>query len=453
MAYVNLRQIGRAPKNGNDHEINYRDSSGRRRSKRFRYKKDALEFEAAVTLNVGGVRGRKQSEKITVDEAFEKWIAHLRVSGGRSNDGASASTLGGYESIHARWIAPTLGGYRLGKLDRETVQDWRSSMVSSTGSEPSPRQRGTADDQLVRFLNWCINEELMPENPAKSRSGARVPRPKVRKTKPHIYLDNRQVWRLAAHAPDETTRNITLTMANSGLRFGEVAALTAGDFDPDTGEIRVHRAYAMNRGKMYITRTKSHEERTVQVAGGVKTLLADRASSLTPDDLLFTTLTGRPINRDNWADRKFGLAAKSASTAVRRLQETLGVSEFKGPHAFYGTKTKKAVERATTLRGLGLGADLGGTPGQFDAALAILGEAAGSIDLQEGDIDFVQPTPHDMRHTAASIAIRSGASVKAVQAMLGHASAKVTLDTYAGLFPDEKAAVAAAMADALAMPA
>lgn len=46
-------------------------------------------------------------------------------------------------------------------------------------------------------------------------------------------------------------------------------------------------------------------------------------------------------------------------------------------------------------------------------------------------------TPHDLRHTAASLAISSGANVKAVQAMLGHKSAAMTLDTYADLFPDD----------------
>jgi integrase len=44
---------------------------------------------------------------------------------------------------------------------------------------------------------------------------------------------------------------------------------------------------------------------------------------------------------------------------------------------------------------------------------------------------------HDLRHTCASLLIRQGASVKAVQAQLGHASASVTLDRYGHLFPDE----------------
>lgn len=44
---------------------------------------------------------------------------------------------------------------------------------------------------------------------------------------------------------------------------------------------------------------------------------------------------------------------------------------------------------------------------------------------------------HDLRHTAASLAVHSGASVKSVQRMLGHASAALTLDLYAGLFDQE----------------
>jgi integrase len=51
--------------------------------------------------------------------------------------------------------------------------------------------------------------------------------------------------------------------------------------------------------------------------------------------------------------------------------------------------------------------------------------------------------PHELRHTAASLAIGAGASVKAVQAMLGHATATLTLDLYGHLYPDELDAVAA----------
>jgi len=69
---------------------------------------------------------------------------------------------------------------------------------------------------------------------------------------------------------------------------------------------------------------------------------------------------------------------------------------------------------------------------------------------QAVDADFPRLTPHDLRHTAASLAISAGANVKAVQAMLGHASATMTLDTYADLFDDDLEAVAARLDEARA---
>ena len=49
---------------------------------------------------------------------------------------------------------------------------------------------------------------------------------------------------------------------------------------------------------------------------------------------------------------------------------------------------------------------------------------------------------YDLRHTCASLLIAQGASVKAVQAQLGHATASITLDTYGHLFPSELEALA-----------
>jgi integrase len=51
-------------------------------------------------------------------------------------------------------------------------------------------------------------------------------------------------------------------------------------------------------------------------------------------------------------------------------------------------------------------------------------------------------TPHELRHTAASLAVSAGANVKAIQKMLGHASAAMTLDVYSGLFDDDLDGVA-----------
>jgi integrase len=44
---------------------------------------------------------------------------------------------------------------------------------------------------------------------------------------------------------------------------------------------------------------------------------------------------------------------------------------------------------------------------------------------------------HDCRHTCASLLIRQGASIKAVQQQLGHITPMVTLNVYAHLFEDD----------------
>jgi integrase len=62
---------------------------------------------------------------------------------------------------------------------------------------------------------------------------------------------------------------------------------------------------------------------------------------------------------------------------------------------------------------------------------------------QKADESFPSITPHDLRHSAASLAISAGANVKAVQRMLGHAKASMTLDVYADLFEEDLDSVAA----------
>jgi integrase len=69
--------------------------------------------------------------------------------------------------------------------------------------------------------------------------------------------------------------------------------------------------------------------------------------------------------------------------------------------------------------------------GAFDAAAERIG--AGAIH------------PHELRHTAASLAIAAGADVKVVQQMLGHKSAIMTRDLYGHLFADRLDEVADAL--------
>ena len=62
-------------------------------------------------------------------------------------------------------------------------------------------------------------------------------------------------------------------------------------------------------------------------------------------------------------------------------------------------------------------------------------------------IGLPQLTPHDLRHSFAVAALRSGMDVKTLQSILGHASASITLDVYAH-YTEDMSTVAAARLDA-----
>jgi integrase len=52
---------------------------------------------------------------------------------------------------------------------------------------------------------------------------------------------------------------------------------------------------------------------------------------------------------------------------------------------------------------------------------------------------------HELRHTAASLAIQAGANIKALQNMLAHESAGLTLDRYGHLYGSDVEAVGVAI--------
>jgi site-specific recombinase XerD len=62
-------------------------------------------------------------------------------------------------------------------------------------------------------------------------------------------------------------------------------------------------------------------------------------------------------------------------------------------------------------------------------------------EWSEAQADFKQPAfgPHTLRHVYASLQIEQGVTPKVLQKLMGHATLKLTLDTYGHLWPDENA--------------
>ncbi|WP_169736319.1 peptidoglycan-binding protein, partial [Promicromonospora kroppenstedtii] len=131
-----------------------------------------------------------------------------------------------------------------------------------------------------------------------------------------------------------------------------------------------------------------------------------------------------------------GLYDDDVVAAVRRLQSEGGLE----PTGVTDPATWALVATADRAR-----AEM--TRGE-KASRTRLFTALSRTTLAPGAEDFGTLTLHDLRHTAASLAISGGATVKAVQRMLGHESPVLTLSTYAGLFEDDLDALGETMSAA-----
>ncbi|PZS36857.1 MAG: site-specific integrase [Pseudonocardiales bacterium] len=134
-----------------------------------------------------------------------------------------------------------------------------------------------------------------------------------------------------------------------------------------------------------------------------------------------------------------------------RLQVGESVTELNGGRLLWG-QTKSYEARSVPIPHFlrdELAPHLAGRSGRDLLFTTVNGEVLRNRNARRSWFDRAvtaigQPglTPHELRHTTASLAVSAGANVKAVQRMLGHASAAMTLDIYADLFDSDLDAVA-----------
>ncbi|MCK8674145.1 site-specific integrase [Rhodococcus sp. HM1] len=211
---------------------------------------------------------------------------------------------------------------------------------------------------------------------------AGVTLPRLLKKEP-TFLSSDRVLELAGNSGRGEL--VTLTLGFTGLRWGEMAAMRVKRWDSQRRRLAVAEAVTEVNGQLKWGTPKTHEVRSVPVPGFLAARLDEAVKGRAPDDLLFPARGGGVMRNKN-ARRDW-----------------------------------------------------------FDAAVLATFPPTEEPEDGKKPVPSLEVTPHDLRHSAASIAIRAGANVKAVQRMLGHASASMTLDIYGHLFEDDLDDVAAAI--------
>jgi integrase len=181
-------------------------------------------------------------------------------------------------------------------------------------------------------------------------------------------------------------RPLVYVLGTCGLRFGEVAELRWRDVDLAARRLRIARSVTLVDGVFEIGSPKSGKGRTVSLPAFVADLLA----SGEPDTLVFPDTEGGHMRGTNVRRRWWSQAVAAAELYPRTIVDAAG-----GQTIVYDFKL------------------------------------------------------HELRHTAASLAIQAGANIKALQNMLGHESAGLTLDRYGHLYGSDVEAVGVAINDLL----
>lgn len=203
--------------------------------------------------------------------------------------------------------------------------------------------------------------------------GIKLPR---RIKKQFHVVDREQIPSFIAAAQNTAFPNELVFMLLTGLRAGEIRGLRWEDVDFDAGTLHVTRQLHAVTHKERFTPPKDGEDRVIQLATNAIDVLKAQKKRQAEQRIA----AGTEWNED---DISRGLVFRQRTGR---------------PHT--ETSMYKAVKAA--------------------------GTAIGIPELH----------PHDLRHSYAVAAIRSGADIKTVQHNLGHRSASITLDTYAAYTSD-----------------
>ncbi|EHN78538.1 hypothetical protein SMCF_1929 [Streptomyces coelicoflavus ZG0656] len=358
--------------------VRWRDAEGRQKKRLYARKPDAQRYAAEIKGDMDAGRYVDPgSGRTTFREVGERWRAVAAVD-------QRPSTRNNVERALRNHVYPAFGDREIASIRRSDIEQW----VSGKAAELAPSSLETVYAVLRSVTGWATGEYLVTD-PCAARTRAtriRLPRREHREIVP---LSTVQLGALLEAAPDRY-RCALLVAAGSGLRQGELFALEPEHVRP--GEITVVQQVTVQSGERPVIAPpkSSSSRRTVPV----------------PEAL--TEAVQRHL--------------KAFPARVHRMPDTTGrKAGERDVRLLFGTASGTPVQRGPWSRAFGR---------TVRRANVLLAERGQSL-IQAGT------TLHDLRHLFASLLIRSGENVKIVQRRLGHASAAVTLEVYAHLFPDD----------------
>jgi integrase len=228
----------------------------------------------------------------TVRQAIDDYFEWLRSEGKRS---LASSRLAA--NAH---ILPALGHLEVGRLTVQRVRDWHRDLAkaparlrSARGAPvrhradavdaDAQRRRQASANRVLTILKAALNHAWREEKVASDAAWRRVKPFRNVETPVVRYLTEAECVRLVnACAPD--FRRLVQGALLTGLRYGELAVLTARDFNPDAGTVTVRLG-------------KGGKARHVVLTEEGQQLFSSAVASRLTKDPIFTRASGKVWGR------------------------------------------------------------------------------------------------------------------------------------------------------------
>lgn len=304
---------------------------------------------------------------VTLNEWFEKWMLVYKVESIRKN------SIRYYKHIYKKIIGPELGYQKISEITKLQVQGM-INRAKQNGYEWETQNKIRI--LMVDMFNRAMEDNFLVRNPAKGVRTASVKPDDERR----VLTVEEQAYFFEA-AAGTFYANLFVVAVNTGLRPGELFALTENDIDFENNQISV-----------------------------TKTLLYEKFD----EDECKTYHIGPPKTKDSVRKvpmNKLCITALKRQIVQKRVIARRKVKPTEFPDLLFTTRFNTPLN-VTVYN---------------DAISRIVEE----INLMRDDLDqFDKFSGHTFRHTFATRCIEAGVKPKVLQSYLGHATLQMTMDLY-----------------------
>ena len=312
-------------------------------------------------------------EEVTLDFWFNRWMKVYKEKSIRPN------TKREYIHTYQKNIAPVLGGRKINTLIKSDIQ----MLIDQLSDEGYQYERQNKVKVILRdMLQRAVEDNLLINNPV---SGIKLRAEKQIKAKTLTVQEQETFF---TYCQNTFYENLFQVAVNTGLRPGELFALTLSDIDMEEKVITVNKTLVYQK---YM----EDEKKTFHIEPP-KTKYSYRKVPINSICLVYL-------------ERQFELKEIISKKRPKQDNDYLFVTKFNTPlnSVIYSDAIKAVVRQINLIRPL--------------------------------DNQFEVFSGHVFRHTFATRCFENGVDAKVVQKFLGHASIKMTMDLYTHV-TEEKAA-------------